>query len=58
MSWSAWAPTTRSWLGWARSKPEPPVARSFEIMSSLLDLVTSTSMPVSALNISITFSGA
>ena len=40
----------RSCDGCARSKPAPPVARSFEIISSLLESVTSTSIPVSFLN--------
>ena len=40
----------RSCDGCARSKPAPPVARSLEIISSLLESVTSTSMPVSFLN--------
>ena len=35
----------RSCDGCARSKPAPPVARSFEIISSLFESVTSTSMP-------------
>ena len=44
MSNSFCAAATRLKPGWARSKPEPSVARSFATISSLFDSVTSTSM--------------
>src|SRR6218665_2093338 len=55
---SACGPTIRSWLGCAKSNPAPPVARSLEMMSSLFDSVTCTSMPVSCLNFFTSTSGA
>ena len=55
---SCCGPRMRSWLGWARSKPAPCVARSFEIISSLFESVTSTSIPVSFVNCCTTSAGA